>query len=119
VFAVLLLVVSVACAGGPAMQSGPVRIEGNDRLRFEPDDVKITGGKHRFTFANAGGLAHDFRISTAPGAFGTDTDVYASRSVPGGRSVSFEFELQKGTYEFVCRVDNHDRSGMRGKLVVT
>jgi uncharacterized cupredoxin-like copper-binding protein len=99
----LLLVAATSCSGATKFGNGPVRIEGNDRLRFKPDSITIASGKHRFVFANVGGLTHDLR---------------STKSVPGGQSVSFEYTLQTGTYEFVCRVDNHDQAGMRAKLIV-
>ena len=107
--AIFGLAACVACSGGAKVQSdGSVHVDGNDRLRFVPDHLTVTAGKHRFAFSNVGQLQHEFRI----------VGVYTTGTISGGHSASFEATVQAGTYQFVCRTDNHDKSGMVGTLVV-
>jgi uncharacterized cupredoxin-like copper-binding protein len=103
----IVLLVHESCAKGAS--SGSVRIDGNDKLRFVPDHLTMTAGKHHFVFSNVGQLRHEFRI----------VGVYTTGTVAGGSSGAFDATLSAGTYQFVCRIDDHDKSGMIGTLTVS
>jgi len=103
---VIALLVLASCAKGAS--SGTVQIDGNDKLRFVPDRLTLTAGKHHFAFRNVGQLNHELRV----------VGVYTTGTIAGGSSGSFDATVAKGTYQFVCRIDNHDRSGMVGTIVV-
>ena len=76
-------------------------------------------GKVTFEVTNAGTIAHDFEICSAPSANngnackGTTTPMLSH-----GQSASLTVTLKKGLYEYLCTVKGHAQAGMKGVLEV-
>ncbi len=79
--------------------------------RFTPDQVEVEKGT-RLTvrLINDGTMKHEWELD----AYGVEI-----KPIPPGTSQEVTFTVDKaGTFEWACRVDEHDEKGMRGLLVV-
>jgi plastocyanin len=77
--------------------------------RFEPAQLRVAAGEpFAVAFTNDGARPHSFAVPTL------DLDVL----VPSGRTRSVVVRLEPGTYDYVCSVGDHEREGMKGRVVV-
>jgi plastocyanin len=113
--ALLLAAVVVAGCGDrePAARApdGRVTVELDDFF-LEPQTIRARPGPTRFEVANAGRLAHNFRLRRGPGE-----PLKITTMLPG-ESGSARIDLERGDYRMVCTVANHEELGMTGTLIV-
>jgi plastocyanin len=86
-------------------------------LRFEGMDgfTAKTGETVRFSVRNNGGTTHEFDVLDADGtSLGGSGHLAAKKA--GEAVVTFE---KAGTYTYLCRVDSHDKAGMKGTFTVS
>ncbi|MBI3290504.1 cupredoxin domain-containing protein [Candidatus Microgenomates bacterium] len=103
--------------GTPAASSMPseegvreIAVEG-DEYEFSPEELSFTNGeKVKLTFVNKGKLPHNLTI---------DELGVATETIPGGKSTTIEFSVDKsGSFTAYCSVGNHRSLGMEGKVEV-
>lgn len=82
-----------------------------DEYEFNPSELMFTKGeKIKLTFANIGKLPHNLTID--------ELDV-ATDTIPGGKSTTLEFMVDKtGKFTAYCSVGNHRSLGMEGSVQV-
>lgn len=82
-----------------------------DEYEYNPGELMLTKGeKVKLTFVNKGKLPHNLMIDE----LGVATD-----TIPGGKSTSVEFTVDKtGSFTAYCSVGNHRSLGMEEKVVV-
>jgi plastocyanin len=80
---------------------------------FDPAGIVVRGpGVLRLTLSNEGSLAHNLKLMRGGRVVG------GTPSFPGGESRSARLRLERGEYEFVCTVGDHEELGMKGELKV-
>ena len=80
---------------------------------FDPAGIVVRGpGVLRLTLSNEGSLAHNLKLMRDGRVVG------GTPSFPGGESRSARRRLERGEYEFVCTVGDHEELGMKGELRV-
>jgi uncharacterized cupredoxin-like copper-binding protein len=100
-----------AAAGGgqAAAPSGPIEVDMQDSLTFQPAEITIPANTDVTIHAvNSGALPHTFTIK----------DVVDTGEVAGGSSADVKVNLPPGEYEFHCAIPGHAEAGMVGKLIV-
>ncbi len=103
---------------GQSAEEDYVQVKGNTvEIEFKehkltPNKIMVRPGKITFKLHNKGRYAHDFRI------VGPEVDKRVPRFRPG-KSARMEVTLAEGEYEMSCKVSNHYKKGMHGKLLVT
>lgn len=98
---------------GASPAAAGIVIEGNDQLRFVPDNFEASPGD-KVTLKSTGALEHNFVIDDLGGEL-TDGNV------PGGQSQTFSIpdDAESGkTYDFYCSVPGHKEAGMVGKVTI-
>lgn len=108
----LSLVASASAAVGPDLAARTRIIDVRAReYRFEPARIEVKKGERvTVRLHNVGTEQHEWELD----AF----HVEIPRTRPGGTNqVTFTAD-KAGTFEYVCRVDNHDKKGMRGFFIV-
>jgi uncharacterized cupredoxin-like copper-binding protein len=77
----------------------------------------------KVTNGSSSGLAHDFKLCTAPAAVASLPNNCAGKATAHlgkGQTASFTVTIPKaGRYEFLCDVPGHAAGGMKGLLKVT
>ena len=110
---VLLAAVLVGCSGqGDAAVEVPdtdtdIAVVGTDTLRWEPTALEAEAGEISLTLICQDGVNHNFVID----------EVGEVAECARGETVEASFELDAGTYEYVCTIPGHERT-MRGQLTV-
>ena len=110
----------VACGGGDeegdvigADTSGAAQTLSVTALDFEFDPAELSAhaGEVTFELGNDGDAPHALAVR------GNGRDD-SSEVIDGGESTSFSLDLEDGTYEIYCPVDDHEEQGMVGTLAV-
>ena len=83
-----------------------------DEYSFDPGRIVGAAGKLRITLRNGGSLAHDLRVRRDRDELGGTTVMSA------GKTSTVSLSLSAGEYELFCSVGDHEKLGMRGRLVV-
>ncbi len=110
---VLLAVLLVGCTGqGDAAVEVPdtdadIAVVGTDTLRWEPMELEAEAGEISLSLTCQDGVNHNFVID----------EVGEIAECARGQTVEASFELEAGSYEYVCTIPGHDRT-MRGQLTV-
>ena len=110
--AVSAVLLTACTAGGDAAAEVPdtdadIAVVGTDTLRWEPEELTAEAGEISLALACQGGVNHNFVID----------EVGVIAECGRGETVEATFELEAGTYEYVCTIPGHDRT-MRGTLTV-
>ena len=84
-----------------------IAVVGTDTLRWEPEHLSAEEGQISLAMACQDGVNHNFVID----------EVGEIAECGRGETVEASFELEAGTYEYVCTIPGHERT-MRGELVV-
>lgn len=132
---VTVLTVSAAC-GGDTDDDGDenpneVHIVMSDRLRFEPDEIRLKAGEPVVLDLDNGdgSTLHDFTVDEMP-VMDVDEGMGAEHemdeemtalhmAVDAGDKGKIAFTPKEpGEYEFYCSVTGHAQAGMIGKLIV-
>jgi plastocyanin len=110
---VLLATALVGCTGqGDAAVEVPdtdadIAVVGTDTLRWEPMELSAEAGEISLSLTCQDGVNHNFVID----------EVGEIAECARGQTVEASFELEAGSYEYVCTIPGHDRT-MRGQLTV-
>jgi hypothetical protein len=81
-------------------------------FRIEPGTITIDeSGVYRFRAVNVGSITHALRIR------GGEIDVETASIGPRQNS-ELSVELERGTYELICPVGNHEDQGMTATVAV-
>ena len=98
-----------AGGGQAAAPSGPIEVDMQDALVFQPAEITIPANTDVTIHAvNSGVLPHTFTIK----------DVADTGEVAGGGSADVKVNLPPGEYEYHCAIPGHAEAGMVGKLIV-
>jgi uncharacterized cupredoxin-like copper-binding protein len=77
-------------------------------MKFTPAKMQLTEGRQIFTVRNRGDLAHTFSLN----------ELGREVTVQPGKTRTLTVQLEPGTYEYVCRILDHEGLGMHGTLRV-
>ena len=84
-----------------------------DEYSFDPETIVLSGpGEFSVKLDNQGSLAHNLRV--LDGA----TDLGGTPTFVGGDARPGVVRVERGEYELVCTVGDHEALGMTGKLQV-
>ncbi|MDQ4048681.1 MAG: cupredoxin domain-containing protein [Actinomycetota bacterium] len=87
-----------------------------EEYRFDPDRIVVKGAgadvRLRVALDNRGSLAHNLRVRAG------EREIAGLRSFPPGEKRPLSAALERGEYDFVCTVADHEELGMVGKLEV-
>ena len=108
-----------ACSSGPAgspapvtpVPSGVIAVEAKD-FAFTPSALTASAGSVTFSVRNAGSQEHEFEI------FQGETVVNEIEGLVPGLTKSLTLDLQAGDYTFMCKINGHDKLGMKGTVTV-
>jgi plastocyanin len=90
-----------------------------DEYAFTPQEVSVPAGRLELVLENRGRLTHNVHVRIASEEPGEQAqDLGGTPTAQPGETVREELELEPGTYELVCTIQNHDDLGERGTLVV-
>jgi len=115
-----VFVLVLAGCGGDDQPGRTVTVAPGGALRvvakeysFDPAGIVVKGpGVLRLTLSNEGSLAHDLKLMRDGRVVG------GTAPFPAGESRSARIPLERGDYEFVCTVGDHEELGMKGELRV-
>jgi high-affinity iron transporter len=115
--ALALAILLVGCGVTPAATSAPapsgaVVIEAKEYL-FNPSTVTAPAGSVTFWVRNAGTTNHEFEL------FKDGTSIDLIEGFGPGLAKDWTVTLAAGAYTFECRLNGHERLGMKGTLTVT
>ena len=110
--ALALLLTACTGQGGDAATDLPdtvadIAVVGTDTLRWEPEELQAEAGEISLALACQDGVNHNFVIE----------ELGEIAECGRGETVEATFELDAGTYEYVCTIPGHQRT-MRGELTV-
>ena len=107
--------------------SGGLTVDASE-FTFAPPTLSAKAGKVKVTLDNKGQTQHEFvllKTSTAAdklkvtgGRVSEKDSVGEISETDGGKSASHTFDLEPGTYVYVCNIPGHYMQGMRGTLTV-
>ena len=117
--AALALAAAVALpAAGCADDSAPTRVNDGeatvtlDDFSITPQRLRARPGRVTFRAVNRGAIGHTLRVMRG------DREVAAVKTLLPGASGSGAGTLERGTYDLVCVLGNHEELGMYGTLTV-
>lgn len=93
------------CAGDDAAMGVTVA---TTEMKFAPDTISLPAGDQTFTVVNDGKLRHTFSLN----------ELGQEVTVAPGQTKTMKVDLAPGSYEYVCRVLDHEGLGMHGILKV-
>lgn len=109
------LVVAAVGAGGMAATTSNARpaatynlTASGTALKFNKSTVRAKAGSVTLRLTNRSSIPHNVGIK------GKGVGATAGRN----RTSTVTARLKKGTYTFYCGVGNHERQGMKGRLIV-
>ena len=119
--ALLVVAILTGCGGGDgeggagmseagAASSGSLSVSASE-FAFEPAELTAEPGEVAIELVNDGAAPHAIAVA------GNGVDA-SSEAVDGGATTSLTVELEDGTYEIWCPVDDHRDRGMVGTLTV-
>ena len=78
------------------------------KLKFNKTTIRAKAGRVSLKLTNPSRLPHNIGIKGRG----------VSKTIGRNKTATFSTRLRKGTYTFYCGVGNHERSGMKGRLIV-
>lgn len=111
VSAMVALAPLVACGSGDTGGAHMSMTVVGTEMAFDAPE-RVAEGTYEVVFRNDGTVHHELAFRNPDG------DIVARRSIPGGRSVTMEVELEPGTWELGCFEPGHYEAGMFKPLVV-
>ena len=117
--AALALAAAVApAASGCSDGSAPTRVRDGrasvtlDDFSIAPQRLRAKPGRITFTAVNRGVIGHTLRVRRG------DRELVAVKTLLPGASGTAAGRLERGTYDLVCILGNHEELGMYGTLTV-
>ncbi len=105
-----------------------IKVEGTDRLRFEPDGIEVAAGETvAFEFVNTAQVPHEFVLGDSAAmeahqeghAHGAVAENATGEVAPGdSKTIAWTFSTP-GEFVYECHIDQHDEAGMRGVITVS
>lgn len=81
--------------------------------QITPSNVNVKAGKVRFIVTNAGTMSHNLTILLNGDVIGA-TPTFS----PSEGTMTFEVDLQPGTYDMICSLPGHAVRGQKGTITV-
>ena len=81
--------------------------------QITPSNVNVKAGKVRFIVTNAGTMSHNLTILLNGDVIGA-TPTFS----PSEGTMTFEVDLQPGTYDMICSLPGHAARGQKGTITV-
>jgi len=78
------------------------------KLKFNKSTIRAKAGKVTLRMSNPSSIAHNVGIKGKG----------SGKTVTKGGTSTYTATLKKGTYTFYCSVGSHEKTGMKGKLIV-
>ena len=110
------LVIAAVGAGGMVATASSARPAATytlsadrSKLKFNKTTIRAKSGRVTLSLSNPSSIPHNVGIK------GKGT----SRTVGRNGKASYSATLRKGTYTFYCGVGQHEKAGMKGKLIVS
>jgi plastocyanin len=99
----------VVAAAAPARPAATYTVSADrSKLKFNKTTIRARAGSVTLRMSNPSSLPHNIGIKGRG----------VGRTVGRNGTSSYTARLSKGTYTFYCSVGRHERSGMKGKLIV-
>jgi plastocyanin len=110
------LVIAAAGATGVATSASSARPAATytlsadrSKLKFNKTTIRAKAGRVSLKLTNPSRLPHNIGIKGRG----------VSKTIGRNKTATVSARLKKGTYTFYCGVGNHERSGMKGRLIVS
>lgn len=103
---------------GCADDSAPTRVKDGratvtlDDFSITPQRLRAKPGRITFRAVNRGAIGHTLRVKRG------DREVIAVKTLLPGASGTGSGTLERGTYDLLCILGNHEELGMYGTLTV-
>ena len=116
--------------GDPKKVTRTIRVSMNDRMRFEPETIKVRKDETvRLVVANKGAVLHEMVLGTAQALKehaelmkkhpGMEHDAPSMAHVKPGATGEIVWQFtQAGEFQFACLIPGHFEAGMVGKVAV-
>jgi uncharacterized cupredoxin-like copper-binding protein len=116
--------------GDPKKVTRTLRVNMNDKMRFEPEQIQVRKGETiRFVVANHGAVLHEMVLGTAQALKehaelmkkhpGMEHDEPSMTHVKPGAKGEIVWQFtQAGEFQFACLIPGHFEAGMVGKVIV-
>jgi plastocyanin len=111
---VALALALAGCAGDPAatrVRDARVTVTLDD-FSVAPQRLRAEPGRIEFRAVNRGAIGHTLQVLRG------DREVAAIKTLLPGASATASGTLERGTYDLVCILGNHEVLGMYGTLTV-
>jgi plastocyanin len=79
------------------------------KLKFNKTTIRAKAGRVTLKLTNPSSIPHNVGVK------GRGT----SKTIGRNKTATFSATLKKGTYTFYCGVGQHEKAGMKGKLIVS
>lgn len=99
-----------ACADYNTSQN-VVKVEAQD-FAFDPSTISTDAGAMTFEVKNTGEVEHEFEI------FAGDKELDEIEGLTPGLTRKLTVTLKAGKYTYVCKLEDHEQRGMKGRLIV-
>ena len=100
----------VAAVAAPARPAATYTLSADrSKLKFNKSTIRARAGSVTLRMSNPSNLPHNIGIKGKG----------VGRTVGKGKTSTVTARLRKGTYTFYCGVGTHERSGMKGRLIVS
>ena len=83
-----------------------------DDFSIAPQRLRAKAGPITIAAVNRGAIGHTLRVRRG------DQELVAIKTLLPGASATAEGRLERGTYDLVCVLGNHEELGMYGTLTV-
>ena len=110
------LVIAAVGAGGMAASATNARPAATyslsadrSKLKFNKTTIRAKSGRVTLRLTNPSSIPHNVGIKGKG----------VSRTIGRNKTASYSTTLKRGTYTFYCGVGQHERAGMKGKLIVS
>ena len=116
--AAVLAVAAASGAAGCVDDAPPARARDGrvsvtlDDFSITPQRVRAKPGRISFKAVNRGAIGHTLRVRRG------DRELVAIKTVLPGATGTAAGRLERGTYDLVCILGNHEELGMYGTLTV-
>lgn len=94
-----------SCAGDDGVEGVAVS---TSEMKFSPASLRLKAGSHKVVVRNDGDLKHTFSLN----------ELGQEVTVAPGETKTLSVDLAVGSYEYVCRILDHEGLGMHGVLRV-
>ena len=118
ILAVALAVAAALPAAGCADDGAPARVRDGrvtvtlDDFSIAPQRIRAKPGRISFRAVNRGAIGHTLRVMRS------GREVAAVKTLLPGASAAAAGTFERGDYELVCILGNHEELGMYGTLAV-